>query len=46
MTVYGYVGLCMAMKACVGLYRAMYDYVGLCRLCRAMYGDVGLCMAI
>ena len=42
MVMYGFVGLCRAVYACVGcvwLCRAMHDYVG---LCMAMYGDLGL----
>ena len=38
MSLYGFVGLRMAMCGYVGLCRAVNSYVG---LCRAMYGYVG-----
>ena len=42
MTMYGYVGLCMAMYGYLHC-RAMYGYVG---LCRNVYGYVRLYMAM
>ena len=48
MSMYGYVGLCIAMyvQSYVCVLRAVYGYGVLCMLFRAVYGYVGICMAM